>query len=52
MGCGMRREHRDTRPETYKDIETDSMLHRYRLGDKDPKTHTHAEEHTKNETEA
>lgn len=50
MGCGIR-EHRDTRPKTYKDIETDSMLHRYRLGDKDPKTHTHAEEHTKNETE-
>ena len=48
----MRREHRDIRPETYKDIETDSMLHRYRLGDKEAKTHTHAEEHTKNETEA
>lgn len=48
MGCGMRREHRNTRPETYKDTETDSMLHRYRLGDKDPKTHTHAGEHTKN----
>ena len=50
MGCGIR-EHKDTRPKTYNDIETDSMLHRYRLGDKDPKTHTHAEEHTKNETE-
>ena len=48
----MRREHRDIRPETYKDIETDSMLRRYRLGDKEAKTHTHAEEHTKNETEA
>ena len=51
MGWGMRREHRDTRPETYKDIETE-MLHRSRLGDKDPRTHANAEKHTKSETGA
>lgn len=47
----MRGEHKDTGPDTYKDIETET-LHRPRLGDKDPRTQAHAEEHTKSDTGA